>query len=77
MRVTWDLKASRQDTEREKEMETADGSLDRATLVATDRVAKWGIALLSSDELQDRVLHRCSCVELSAREGYRTISGEC
>ena len=36
-----------------------------------------GIAQLSRDMLQNGVSHRCACVKLSAKGGYRTILGEC
>ena len=36
----------------------------------------WGIAQLSRDTLQNGVSHRCACVKLSAKGGYRTIFGE-
>ena len=35
----------------------------------------WGIAQLSCDLLQNGVSHRCACVKLSSRAGYRTILG--
>ena len=37
----------------------------------------WGIALLSRDTLRHGVSHRCACVKLSTKGGYRTILREC
>ena len=37
---------------------------------------KWDIAQLSRDTLQNGVSHRCACLKLSTKEGYRTILGE-
>ena len=34
----------------------------------------WGIAQLSCDTLQNGLSHRCACVKLSAKGGYRTIA---
>ena len=36
-----------------------------------------GIAQLSCDTLQNGVSHRCACVKLSTKGGYRTTLGEC
>ena len=36
-----------------------------------------GIAQSSRDTLQNGVSHRCACVNLSAKGGYRTFLGEC
>ena len=35
------------------------------------------VAILSRDTLQNGVSHRCVCVKLSAKGGYRTTLGEC
>ena len=33
----------------------------------------WGVAQLSRHTLQNEVSHRCACVKLSTKGGYRTI----
>ena len=37
----------------------------------------WGIAQLSRHTLQNGVSHRCACVKLSTKGGYRTVFGAC
>ena len=49
----------------------------------SDRIASLlrlflkGITQLSCDMLQNGVSHRCACVRLSTKPGYRTILGKC
>ena len=38
---------------------------------------KEGIAQVSRDMLQNGVSHRCACVKLSTKRGYRTNLGSC
>ena len=41
------------------------------------RACFYGVSQLLRDMLQDGVSHRCACVKLSTKGGYRTILGKC